>query len=123
MNRDEVLTRLGQNIVFTQGIPINVAVILPTFDEVKRFSRDFYNRLDQLPAWLGVNVDGRTVSKCTWDNSNLLFVSNPDRLKGRSINVMYRSKRALAQANSEELDYFNFLAAIAQQPVMDFDDE
>jgi hypothetical protein len=122
MTRDEVLDRLGQNVVYAQGLHINIAVILPNHDAVKAFSRDFYSRLDQLPAWLGVNVHRRAVSKCEWFNSLVMFVSNPSHLKGWSINVAYRSKRALREANNQELEYFNFIAALAQQPVIDFED-
>lgn len=122
MTRDEVLDRLGQCLVYLQNNS-NIAVILPNFNEVRRFSKDFYHRLDQLPAWLGVSVERRTVRQCDWLGGRILFVSNPDQLKGWSMNVIYRSQRALTQAGARELDYFNFLAAIAQQPIIDFDDE
>lgn len=122
MNRDELLTRLGQTLVLLRN-DLSIAVILPNYDEVKRFSRDFYARLDQLPAWLGVEMTSKTIGKCEWHYGKILFVNKTDRLKGHSLNVIYRSKRALTQANNEELEYFNFLAAITQQPVVDFDDE
>jgi hypothetical protein len=122
MNRNEVLTHLGQILVFLRN-DYTIAVILPNHNEVKQFAREFYNKIDELPTWLGIDIARRTISECKSYNGKILFVSNPAHLRGRTISTIYRSKRALTQANSEELEYFNFLAAIAQQPVMDFDDE
>lgn len=124
MTREEILNRLAQNVVYLNGqFSANFAVILPNSNEVKRFSRDFYAKLDELPDWLGVEIKRRNINKCEWGMSKIMFVCNPSHLKGCSISALFRSKRALREANSEELAYFSFLAAISQQAIIDFEDD
>lgn len=123
MTKYEVLARLAQQVVYLQGQFANTtAVVLPNYDEVKKFSKSLYNMLDELPAWLEVTTQYRSVRKCEWVSSKILFVHNPTHLKGYSIDCLYRSKRAITQADNQDLEYFNFLAAITQKKVIDFDD-
>jgi hypothetical protein len=123
MTRSEVLTRLAQQVVYLQGQFANTtAVVLPNFEEVRKFSKSLYDMLDELPDWLEVATQYRTYKKCEWVSSKILFVHNPTHLKGYSIDCLYRSKRAITQAGNQDLEYFNFLAAITQKQVIDFDD-
>lgn len=121
--RDEVLGTLAQSVVYLQGqVAFNVAVILPNFNEVKKFSSDLYAKLDELPDWLDVQVHTRTIRKCDFGMSRIIFTHNPSHLKGYSLDCLYRSKQAITQSGNRDLEYFNFLAAITRKDVIDFDD-
>jgi len=121
--RTEIIERLARNVVYLNGqYPANFAVILSNYNEVKQFSRDFYAKLDEVPKWMMLEIRRRNIQTCEWGMSKIMFVCNPAHLKGCSLDALFRSKRALREAGSEELEYFNFLSALSGQNVTDFED-
>lgn len=91
--RKEILIELAQLAVLERIRYTYSAVVLPTYEEVRCFSRDFYKLLDEVSEWLKPAKILKEPQRFTCEYCSIVFVTSPDALRGHTINSLYYSLR------------------------------
>jgi hypothetical protein len=114
---------LAQWCVYPTIGPVKIAVILPTHNDCRSMSTEVTNLLSEVPGWLSPTfLKRKTINEIRTDSTTILFVSNTDRLKGHTLNLVFRSSR-INVSNNADAEYYTFLSALTGKPMQDFDDE
>lgn len=125
MKRATLIELLAKTVILGSpgypGYPVSV-VILPTFECVKKFSKDFYAKLDEIPQWVQPDVERRLLRGIEWPFGKIMFMSNLNHLKGMSIDLVYRSDRVLS-SGAKEHEYYNIMSVLRGNSIIDFEDK
>ena len=124
MKRATLIELLAKTVISgpgSSGYRVSV-VILPRFECVKKFSKDFYAKLDEIPQWVQPDVERRLLREIEWPFGKIMFVSNLDHLKGISIDLVYRSDRVLS-SGAKEHEYYNIMSVLRGNSIIDFEDK
>jgi len=90
MNRKKVLEEILKIVVLRHYAPsINIAVLLPTFDEVKRFRKDIQQTYDELPPWLRPTPERDTIRQLEFDHCRIILIHSVKEFHGRTLDIIY----------------------------------
>jgi hypothetical protein len=111
LKRLELIQLLIRLATYGHYANTTIGVVVPDFGESKRFSKDFDTVLNEVPIWLRPHPMVHTMRGIAFENNFSIFLlSNPNHVKGRTLNYLYASSRM----TSEELSPYCFLALKGQ---------
>lgn len=104
MNRNEVLKELASRCILRRDSNMFSAVVLPSFIEAKRFSRDFYELVAEVPNWLLPSYK-KNLNEFKYQLGSIIFVNSSEQLRGRTIQSLYYSDRIATKIKIELYQY------------------
>lgn len=121
MTRQKLIVRLAQMVVQLPARAINTGIILPRFDDIKKFRKEFDVLMHTVPDFLMPEVQYATLRQYEFGYSRHIWISNPTHSKGRSFDQLYLSSRLTEEDKQKHL--FCFLPMIGSiNNIHTFDD-
>lgn len=90
MNRTEVIEEIAKIVVLsTLGRHVTLAVVLPTFTDVKEFRKELGLLFTKVPSWLMPNIRMDTIRRIDFGNSTILLSHSALSFRSRTLNRIY----------------------------------
>lgn len=122
MTRKELLTKLAQVIILSPTASETVGIILPSFNEVKRFNYNLCCMLHTVPNWLDMGqVTKKTIRQIDHGYyGTIIFLNNIHHARGRSFNKMYISSNCTEDQKTQFM--FSIMPTMVNGKVETFED-